>query len=105
MSLQSASQCLLSVGARLRPGQEEAWIQKLAELRLEARQLMPGSVTRYISRQRGSPAAIQLVLLWHQSVPGEEERQASLAALRAELDAYLDWEDAAEQEWRVLLNT
>lgn len=106
VSVATNVQYLLSISVRLRPGQEQPFQQKLAEIRLQRHHPIPGTVARYISRASSVPEAIRIVLVWRQRLmPPEEERQAALAALRADLSEMLDWETATSFEGVVALNT
>lgn len=104
--VQTNLQYLLSMSVRLCPGQEQRFMQKLAEMRRERQHLIPGTVARYISRTRNEPEEIQIVLVWRQRLmPSEEERQATLAALRADFAELLNWETLSSFEGPVALNT
>ncbi|HET8840982.1 MAG TPA: helix-turn-helix domain-containing protein [Ktedonobacteraceae bacterium] len=99
-------QYLLSISMCLRSGQEQQFQQKLTEIRLQRKHLIPGTVARYISRTRSLPEEIQIVLVWRQRLmPPEEERQAALAALRADFSDILEWETATSFEGVAALNT
>lgn len=99
-------QYLTLIAVHLRPGQEKTLDQKLEEVRADAKHLLPGTVARYIARSEKKPEDVQIVLVWRSTVmPPEEEREAALAALRADLADVLDWETAWSEYGKVLMHT
>lgn len=92
--------------ANLRKGSEEKLAAKLEEIRAGKRHALPGTVARYIARNTEKPNEIHIVLVWRSTVmPSEVEREAALAALRAELAEIVDWETAWSEQGQVLMHT
>ena len=90
----------------MRPGQGERLDAKLEEIRAAETHLLPGTVARYIARNRGRPDDVQIVLVWRSTVmPPEAEREAALQALRDDLAEIIDWESAWSEEGQVLMHT
>lgn len=93
------------IPARIRPGLAERFDQKLEEMRMHGKHLVPGTVARYFVRDLGDPDDVDIVLVWRSTVmPPEKERQAALSALRAELADVLNWDDV-QREGEVMMHT
>lgn len=102
----SNQQYLTIIFARLREGQSERLEEKLEEIRAGGRHLLTGTVARYIARNRSKPDDLQIVLVWRSTVmPSDEEREAALNALRAELAELVDWDSSWSEEGQVLMHT
>jgi hypothetical protein len=92
--------------ARIRQGQDEQLNQKIEEIRVGKKHLLPGTVARYISRSEEKPDDIQIILIWRSTVmPPQAEREAALQALRAELAEIVDWETAWSESGKVIMHT
>lgn len=103
--IETNQQYLLTISVCLREGQEQRFQDKLVEIRQERRHLLVGTVARYIAQQTNAPEQVRIVLIWRQQLlPSEEERQAALAALRADFWELLNWETAISFEGQVALN-
>lgn len=90
----------------LQEGQEEAFQNKLQEIRQKQKYVLAGTVARSIAQSDQDPSLVQFLFLWRQQcLPSAEERAAALASLRADLEAVCDWEHASIFEGTVLLNT
>jgi excisionase family DNA binding protein len=99
-------QYLTSITVRVCQGQEKRLEQQLKAFRVGRAHLLPGTVARYVVRNKANPECLQIVLVWRRLVmPPEEEREAALAALRADLAEILDWETALSTEGQVLLSS
>lgn len=99
-------QYLLHITVYVRPGMGELLEQRLIEIRTERKHLIPGTVARYVARNKNNSDEVQIVLIWRRLVmPPEPEREAALEALRADLADILDWETASYMEGQVILNT
>lgn len=99
-------QYLTHITVNVRPEQGEKLNQKLEEMRVGEKHLLPGTVARYIARSEEKPDEVQIVLVWRSTVmPPDKEREAALAALRAELAEILDWDTAWSESGRVLMHT
>lgn len=98
-------QYLTCITVRVRTGQSERLEQKLMEIRLRGKHLLPGTVARYIVRNSLNPDDVQIVLVWRRIVmPPEEERQAAIADLCTDLAEILDWQTALYSEGQVVMN-
>lgn len=98
-------QYLTTIKVCVREGQGENLEQKLTEIRLNRQHLLPGTVARYVVRNCAEPDNIQIVLVWRKVVmPPDEERQAAISALCADLGDVLDWDTASCCEGQVLMN-
>jgi excisionase family DNA binding protein len=96
---------LTTISVRQRPGRGEQLIERLRELRVKGRHLLPGTAARYIARSQEDADDLQIVLLWRGALlAGEDQRKQALAALAADLADLLDWEQATVQEQQVLLH-
>jgi excisionase family DNA binding protein len=92
--------------ANLRAGSEAQLGTKLAEIRAGKKHLLPGTVARYIARNAEKPNEIHILLIWRSTVmPSEAEREAALAALRADLAEIVDWDTAWIEQGQVLMHT
>lgn len=99
-------QYLSIIFARVRPGQGDNLEKKLKEIHADEKHLLPGTVARYIARSEAKPDDVQIVLVWRSTVmPPEAEREAALAALRAELAGIVDWDSSWSEYGRVLMHT
>src|SRR5579883_1303760 len=99
-------QYLTIIFARIKAGQGKRFDAKLEEIRAAEKHLLPGTVARYIARSEEKPEDVQMVLVWRSTVmPPASEREAALAALRAELAEILDWENAWSEYGRVVMHT
>jgi excisionase family DNA binding protein len=99
-------QQLTHITVRVRPGQGRRLEAKLEEIRAGGKHLLPGTIARYIVRGEEKPDEVQIVLVWRNTVmPSAGEREAALAALRAELAEILDWEHAVSEHGRVIMHT
>ena len=98
-------QYLTTISVRIRQGQRERLDQKLVEIRVAGKHLLPGTAARYIARSQSNPDDVQIILVWRDAVmPSVEEREAALAALRADLADIFDWETASYREGQVMLH-
>ena len=98
-------QYLTTINVRAREGQSAQLEQRLTEIRVSRKHHLPGTVARYIVRNKTDPDEIQIVLVWRRLVmPPDEEREAALTALCADLADILDWETASSHEGQVLMN-
>ena len=98
-------QFLTTITVPLRPGQGAQLEEKLREMRATGKHLLPGTSARYIVRGKEDTDEVQILLIWRSAtLPPDEEREAALAALRADLAEVLAWETASSQESQVLLH-
>ena len=98
-------QYLTTINVRAREGQSAQLEQRLTEIRMSRKHHIPGTVARYIVRDKLNPDEIQIVLLWRKLVmPPDAEREAAIQALCADLADILNWETAVSCEGQVLMN-
>jgi excisionase family DNA binding protein len=99
-------QFMTSILVRVRSGQQDAFIQKLEEVRREGQHTFPGTVARYIAESETVPGQIQISLIWRGTVmPNEVEQEQSLEALRRTLADVLDWDTAQYNKGKLLMHT
>ena len=98
-------QYLTIISVHIRQGQRERLDQKLEEIRVASKHLLPGTAARYVARSQSNPDDVQIILVWRSAVmPSAEEREAALAALCADLADILDWETATYREGQVMMH-
>ena len=98
-------QYLTIINVRVREGQSEKLEERLKEIRVSRKHHIPGTVARYIVRDKLNPEEVQIVLVWRKLVmPPDDEREAAIAALCADLADILDWETVSSREGQVLMN-
>ena len=98
-------QYLTTISVRTREGQGAKLEPRLAEIRAGGKHLISGTVARYIVRDKVNPDEIEIVLVWRKLVmPPDEERQAAISALCADLADILDWDTASYREGQVVMN-
>lgn len=97
---------LVTLTVQLRAGQQEALEQRLHEFAEEERHRFPGTLDRLIRQSQSRSDIVLVLLVWDPAImPPEEEREAMLAALRADLATVLDWKTEERYEQRMLLHT
>jgi excisionase family DNA binding protein len=85
-------QYMTLIRARVREGASERLEQRLEEIRAAKKHHLTGTVVRSVMCNQHDPTAIQIQFVWRQLVmPPQEERQAAIAALCADLADLLDW--------------
>jgi hypothetical protein len=96
---------LTTMTVQVRQGQNENLEKKLVEIRTKRTHFLPGTVARYVTRLKHDPQLVQILLVWRaQVMPPEEECEAALAALCADLAKVLMWETVCCQEGQVVLH-
>ena len=96
----------LQIFVRLRPGSEAALERRLEAMREGGTHVFPGTTARFIALSDQRPDEVQILLVWRGArIPNSEEREADLAALRAELAEIVDWETARYETSHVLMHT
>ena len=94
------------IRVQLRPGQQAKFVEKLETIKREERHLFPGTVTRYISQDTGSPATMTIQLVWKNGeMAYEAAREQAIEAFEAELADVLDWSTAQYSMERTILYT
>jgi hypothetical protein len=99
-------QSMTQIFVQLREGQKKALEDKLEEIRKKNKHIFPGTVARYITHSQADKTDIQILLIWRGTVmPDEGTRTTELAALRKELDEFLEWESAHVEMHEILMHT
>ncbi len=100
------TQFIISITAQVRPGQQDALLQKLEEMRESGLHTFPGTITRFIATSETIPGQIQITLIWRSAVmPTEAEKKREVEALRQTLSDVLDWDTAQYNNGKVLMHT
>lgn len=98
-------QYLWIITACFKQGQREHLAQRLAEIRVDKRHLLPGTVARYVVQDETNPELVRCVLVWRQTAtPPEAERDAAIAAWKADLADLIAWETACTTRGLVVMN-
>jgi excisionase family DNA binding protein len=98
-------QYLTSITVKIRQGQGAQLEQKLNEIRVSGKHLLPCTAARYIVRSRDKPDEVEIVLIWRSAImPPTDKREAALAALRADLIEILAWETSIYRESQVIMH-
>ncbi len=94
---------LTSITVPVRAGQEAQLEPKLAEMRVDSKHILKGTVSRFITLL--DTQLVQFILIWcTRGMQSHEEREAALAAMCFELTEVLEWETSCWQEGPVLLH-
>ncbi len=100
------TQFLISITAQVRPGQQDALMQKLEEMREGGLHTFPGTITRFIAASETIPGQIAITLIWRSAVmPTEAEKKREVEAFRQTFSDVLDWETAQFNNGKVLIHT
>ncbi|WP_165423330.1 helix-turn-helix domain-containing protein [Ktedonosporobacter rubrisoli] len=95
-----------AIRVQIRPGQQEAFQEKLKALLEQQAHLLTGSIQRYIFEDEDAPASVQIWLVWKSNeLPDTATHEQELAALQAELADVLDWDTAQFSHLHGLLYT
>src|SRR3989442_2128329 len=87
----------LAIEVQVLPGQEQRLLEKLQAIQQGSRHTFPGTMARYILRERASCSSVSIWLIWKDTeMPDEETRGEELAAFKAELADVLDWGTALQ---------
>ena len=106
ISIGDNTQYVTTVVVQIRKGQQNAFLQKLEEIRLEGKHTFPGTVARSIIKNETVPDTVEIELVWRQSLmPAETERMKALETFRQELEDVLDWDSAHYYNGTVLMHT
>jgi hypothetical protein len=84
-----------SITVQIRAEKQEAFLQKLAEIRYKKEHLFPGTVARYIAGSSKQPNSIEITFIWRSSImPDEATRQEALKAFQDALTDVVGWTTA-----------
>ena len=84
------------IQVEVRDGQEERLKEKLYTIYQEQRHIFPGTIQRYIFKDKSFPTVVSILLIWKDTdMPDEATRERIFAAFKTELADVLDW-DAAQ---------
>lgn len=91
---------------RVRPGQQDALLKKLEEVKQSRQHTFPGTVARHVIGSETVPDQVQILLVWRNTVmPDEQVRAEELERFRQMLDDVLDWSTASYNDGRVFMHT
>jgi excisionase family DNA binding protein len=106
MSMGDNTLSKLSIQVQLRPGQRDAFMKRLAEIRKSQQHIFPGTIERYIAESKISPQLIEIQLTWRTAtMPDDQAREQALEGFRQSLADVLDWSTARYNSSTVLLHT
>ncbi len=95
---------ITTITVQARSGCDELLEDRLAEFRTQSKHCLPGTSARYIGRNLEKLAEVVIVLLWRGvGLPGQEQQETALAALRADLADVCNWDTALVDEGLVAL--
>jgi excisionase family DNA binding protein len=94
-----------TITVQLRAGKQEAFLQRLEEIRTKKEHLFPGTVARYIAGSNNQPNTVEITFIWRSSVmPNEAARQESLKAFQDALADVVDWTTAHYNDGTVFMH-
>lgn len=100
------TQFVTSITVQLYPGQQDALMQKLEEVRQAGLYTFPGTIARLIAASDTTPGQIEISLIWRRAVmPNEVEREQAVEAFRQAFSGILDWGTAYYHHCQVLMHT
>jgi len=100
------TQFVTSITVQVCPGQQNALIQKLEEVRQGGLYTFPGTIVRLIAASETIPGQIEISLVWRSAVmPNEVEREQAVEAFRQAFSGILDWDTAHYHHSQVLMHT
>ena len=100
------TQFVTTIRTHIRPGQQNALLQKLEKIRSEGQHIFPGTVARFILTSETHPEQVEISLIWKSVLmPKATIREQALEAFRQELADVLDWNNAEYTNGRILMHT
>ena len=94
-----------TITVQLRAGKQEAFLQRLEEVRSKKEHLFPGTVARYIAGSHHRPNVVEITFIWRSSVmPDEATRQKALKAFQDALADVVDWTKARYDDGPVFMH-
>lgn len=88
------------------PGQQEAFTEKLEQVRQEGQHTFPGTVARLIAQSRTMPGQVEISLIWRGMVVlSEIEKGQTINAFQQTFSNILDWDTACYYHSQVLMHT
>lgn len=100
------TQFATSIMVQVRPGQQNALMQKLEEVRQGGLHIFPGTIARSIAQSQTIPGQIEISLVWRSTVmPSDVEREREIEAFRQTFREILDWNTAQYYHSQVLMHT
>ena len=106
ISTDENTQYMTLIFVQLRPGQLDAFVQKLEEMRKRGLHSFPGTVARYIVGDNQKSERVIITFVWRGTVmPDEATREEHLPAFREALCDVLDWEAAEYHQGRAFMHT
>jgi excisionase family DNA binding protein len=99
-------QFMTSITVRVRTGQQDALLKKLATIKQKGLHTFPGTVVRLVAESQTVPGQVEIILVWRgMMMPDEEQREQALIDLRRMLEDVLDWDTAQYNDSNVLMHT
>lgn len=100
------AQFITLITVQLLPGQQDALMRKLEEVRQGGLHMFPGTVARSIALSETVTNQIEIVLTWRSAVmPGDVEREQAIEAFRQAFNGILEWGSAQYHHSQVLMHT
>lgn len=94
-----------TISVQMRGGKQDAFLQRLEEIRTRKEHLFPGTVARYIAGSNKQPGTIEITFIWRSSVmPDEAKRQEALQAFQHALADVVDWTTARYDDGTVFMH-
>ncbi len=83
------------IHVQVRRDKQELLIEKLKAIYKGQRHTFPGTIQRFIFKDNGSPATVNIWLIWKDTeMPDEATRERNLELFKAELADVLNWDTA-----------
>lgn len=99
-------QFMTSVFVQIREGMEDAFLQKLEEIRQSGQHNFPGTVARFIVESETTPGQVEISLIWRSTVmPNQMQQRQFLQAFQDALGDVLDWNSSHIHYGKVLMHT
>jgi hypothetical protein len=100
------TQFITFISVQMKNHQEDQLMQCIEEVKRSGQHVFPGTVARYVVRNKILPRQIEIVLVWRSTImPNEAEREQALEAFRQTLADVLDWNTAQYNNGEVLMHT
>lgn len=99
-------QFVTSIAVQILPGQRQALLQTLQEIRRSGQHTLSGTIERFIIESETIPGQVDILFVWRRAVmPNETERDQAMAAFRRATLNVLDWDSAKYNQGKMLMHT
>ncbi len=99
-------QFVTSIVVQTCPGQQDALMRKLEEVRQSGLHTFPGTIIRFIAASQIVPGQVEISLIWRGTMmPDEDAREQEIEAFRQAFRGILDWATARYNYSQVLMHT